>query len=74
MECVCNGAIAQDEGGMDYCRIAVENANLKIENKDLQKIIDDYNKIIAEQDDVYAENERLRMAMEIITALKGDAE
>jgi len=37
MECVCNGAIAQDEGGMDYCRIAVENSNLKIENKRLRE-------------------------------------
>ena len=39
MECVCNGAIAQDEGGMDYCRIAVENSNLKIENKRLKDFI-----------------------------------
>ena len=48
MECVCNGAIAQDEGGMDYCRIAVENSNLKIENKRLTRVSDEYDRCIAD--------------------------
>lgn len=63
--CVCNGAIAEDEGGVAYCRIAVENCELHTELKDLNLANDLLRKQVLNMD---GHNTKLKAEFDMVRA------